>query len=323
VTYETAEALRMALEQRLNDRSRETGVSIDRLRRRVVFERVVARLAHAEPGKWVLKGGMALEVRLRDRARLTKDIDLGLRDAVSAHAALHERLVDALAVDPFDDRFVLAAGPVAELGPDGGGHTTWRSSVVAHLAGRPFGGVRIDVSSRAHELERTDTVPLPNSLAFADIHAPTVEVIDVNRHAAEKFHAMLREFGDRENTRVRDLLDLVLLVENELLDRMALGSAVREVWQEREAAPPPASLQICQRAGLSATSASPPTTSSPPVPSLPPSTSSRRCGPMSPPRSPDHGTSQEGRCTDLTTGEARLGHQDRTRCHAQGRRAQR
>ena len=240
MTYETAEALRMALEQRLNNRSRETGISLDRLRRRVVFERIVARLAHAEPGRWVLKGGMALEVRLRDQARLTKDIDLGLRDGVNEQAELHERLVEALAADPFNDRFVLVAGPVTELSPDGGGHTTWRSSVAAQLAGRPFGGVQIDVSPRAHELDLTDTVALPNSLAFADIEAPAVEIIDVNRHAAEKFHAMLRQFDDRENTRVRDLLDLVLLIENELLDRPSLTSAVRDVWQERDGTPPPA-----------------------------------------------------------------------------------
>jgi hypothetical protein len=49
----------MALEDRLLARSNETGVSLDRLRRRVVFERVVARLHAAEPGRWVLKGGMA------------------------------------------------------------------------------------------------------------------------------------------------------------------------------------------------------------------------------------------------------------------------
>ncbi len=79
VTYETPQALRRALENRLLTQSSETGMSLDRLRRRVLFERVVARLQAAEPGSWVLKGGMALEVRLRDEARLTKDIDLGLR----------------------------------------------------------------------------------------------------------------------------------------------------------------------------------------------------------------------------------------------------
>jgi hypothetical protein len=40
----------MALEQRLLTRSGETGVSLDRLRRRVVFERILARLQAAEPG---------------------------------------------------------------------------------------------------------------------------------------------------------------------------------------------------------------------------------------------------------------------------------
>lgn len=242
MSYKTPEALRMALEHRLNGRASETGIGIDRLRRRVIFERVVARLTHAEPGKWVLKGGMALEVRLQDRARLTKDIDLGLRDTVEDRVELQERLVEALALDPFYDRFVLAAGAVTELQPDGGGHLTWRSSVSARLAGRPFGAIQLDVSPRAHELERTDTVPLTNSLAFAEIEVPSIEIIDVNRHAAEKLHAMTRDFGDRENTRVRDLVDAVILIEHELLDRDALSSAVRDVWEERNGSRPPLAL---------------------------------------------------------------------------------
>lgn len=242
MTYETAGALRQALEHRLNSQSLESGVSIDRLRRRVVFERVVARLAHAEPGTWVLKGGMALEVRLRDEARLTKDIDLGFRGTVGERSELQGRLVDALSVDPFGDRFVLAAGAPTELTPDGGDQLTWRSSVSAGLAGKPFGGIKLDISPRSHELQQTDVVTLPNSLAFAEIEVPNIEIIDVNRHAAEKFHAMLRDFGDRENSRVRDLLDLVILTEHELLDLATLREVVRQVWRERDGGSPPATL---------------------------------------------------------------------------------
>jgi N-methylhydantoinase B len=108
MNYGSPQALRMALEQRLLNRSSESGVSLDRLRRRVVFERIVARLQHAEPGTWVLKGGMALEVRLQDAARLTKDIDLGLRGGAITSEHLGERLVNALHADPFatsDDAF--------------------------------------------------------------------------------------------------------------------------------------------------------------------------------------------------------------------------
>lgn len=100
MTYETAEALRIALEHRLLNQSQDTGVGLDRLRRRVICERVVARLQAAEPGQWVLKGGMALEVRLRDGARLTKDVDMGLRSAISGASELRDRLVEALSPDP-------------------------------------------------------------------------------------------------------------------------------------------------------------------------------------------------------------------------------
>jgi hypothetical protein len=232
----------MALEQRLFNQSMESGVSLDRLRRRVIFERIVARLQAADPGRWVLKGGMALEVRLGDDARLTKDIDLGLRAEVSRHEDLQERLVDALALDPFDDMFVLTAGAVTQLMEDGAGHVTWRSKVAASLALKRFGAVQLDVSPRPHELAQTEVVALPNSLAFAGIDSPTIEIIDVNRHGAEKYHAMLKDFGDRENSRVRDLVDLVILVEHEMLEPRDLAAAVVRVWQERDGIDPPADL---------------------------------------------------------------------------------
>jgi hypothetical protein len=192
MTYNSPQALRAALERRLLDQSRTSGVSLDRLRRRVIFERVVARLQAAEPGSWVLKGGMALEVRLRDSARLTKDIDLGLRAARIEPATLQERLIEALGADPYRERFVLRPGAVTELMEDGHGQATLRSKVVGHLAGKPFGSIQLDISPRPDELEQTEVVPLPNSLAFAGIEVPDIEIIDVHRHAAEKYHAKPR-----------------------------------------------------------------------------------------------------------------------------------
>lgn len=240
MSYDTPQALRAALEQRLLNESTETAVNLDRLRRRVIFERVVARLQVAEPDVWVLKGGMALEVRLRDAARLTKDIDLGLRGAVDDAEDLHERLVEALTADPFGDRFEFAVKPVDLLMEDGAGHVTWRTKVTTSLAGRPFGVVQLDVSPRPHELDQTQVVSLPNSLAFAEIGSPNIEIIDVHRHAAEKFHGMLKDFGDRDNSRVRDLVDLVILAEHDLVDARSLGPMVTQVWRERDDSPPPA-----------------------------------------------------------------------------------
>jgi hypothetical protein len=242
MTYDTPRALRMALEQRLLTQSRETEVSLDRLRRRVVFERILARLQSAEPGLWVLKGGMALEVRLREQARLTKDMDLGLRDDVADATDLRERLVEALGTDLEEDQFVLVPGPAAQLTEDGDGQPTWRVKVAAELAGKPFGAIQLDISPRTHELEATEVVTLPNSLEFAGVATAQAELIDLQRHAAEKFHAMLKDFGDRENTRVRDLVDLVILSEHELIEPSALASTIRHVWLERDDSPPPPGL---------------------------------------------------------------------------------
>jgi len=242
MTYGSPQALRTALEHRLLANSREAGVALDRLRRRVLFERIVARLHAAEPGLWVLKGGMALEVRLSDSARLTKDIDLGLRDTVPTPTHLHERLIDALSDDPFNDRFVFEVSEPAALREDGGGHLTWRASIAAFLASKPFGAIKLDVSPRAYELQATDRLTLPNSLGFAGIPTVEVEIIDVHRHAAEKFHAMTRDFGDRENSRVRDLLDLVLLIENDMLNPSVVADSARAVWAERDGTEPPRRL---------------------------------------------------------------------------------
>lgn len=65
MTYQSAQALRTALEHRLLARSTETAASLDRLRRRVMFERIIVRIQATEPGQRVLKGGTALEVRTR------------------------------------------------------------------------------------------------------------------------------------------------------------------------------------------------------------------------------------------------------------------
>lgn len=242
MTYDSPQALRAALEQRLRNRSAESAIPLDRLRRRVVFERLVARLERAEPNTWVLKGGMALEVRLGDEARLTKDVDLGLREITAHSSTIRERIIDALDEDLDGDGFMFVVGPVEQMAEDGAGYFAWRTSVQASLAGRSFGAIKVDISPRPHELKATDRLTIPSSLDFAGVSAVEIEVVDIHRHAAEKLHAMLLDFGERENSRVRDLIDLMLLQEHELLEPAVLAKTVADVWSERDNMPPPQRL---------------------------------------------------------------------------------
>src|SRR5690606_32598736 len=74
--YETATAFRSALEARLLNLSRSGGFSLARLRKLVVFDRLMTRLVQIAPDQWLVKGGVALDYRLREHARTTMDLDL-------------------------------------------------------------------------------------------------------------------------------------------------------------------------------------------------------------------------------------------------------
>src|SRR5215210_3343309 len=78
--YRTAEALRRSLDDRIVQESRRSGLSPQRLRKSVAFERVLARLVVASQERWVLKGGLALAFRLGAASRPTLDIDIARAD---------------------------------------------------------------------------------------------------------------------------------------------------------------------------------------------------------------------------------------------------
>jgi hypothetical protein len=63
--YETGGAFRQALEDRLRVQSASSGSPLVRIRKMIAFERFLARLFTDQPNTWVLKGGLALQLRLR------------------------------------------------------------------------------------------------------------------------------------------------------------------------------------------------------------------------------------------------------------------
>lgn len=94
-TYPSAASFRQSLEQRLQTIAKDTGIDLQRIRRKVGFERFLARLFATKPYPWVLKGGYALEVRF-GISRATKDLDLGTKLKI---AGKEEQQLDIL-LDP-------------------------------------------------------------------------------------------------------------------------------------------------------------------------------------------------------------------------------
>ncbi|WP_283135441.1 nucleotidyl transferase AbiEii/AbiGii toxin family protein [Rhizohabitans arisaemae] len=231
--YPNAVALRRAIEDRLKAKANESGMDLMRLRRLLIFDRICARFAMTVPGRWVFKGGTVLEFRMPNRARTTKDIDLALRDGDLGDGELRDELIETLGADPDEDRFVFLVGTPTALHPDSGGRPGWRFGVQAELAGKPFGGVKLDIVARPEELTETEELRLPGFLDFAGVPPRFVEVVHPRQHFAEKLHALTRDYGDRPNTRVKDLLDLVLLIEDGLVPDAALVTACRHVFTVR------------------------------------------------------------------------------------------
>lgn len=232
--YATPDAMRAALDARLNNESRALGLDIGRLRRLAVFERILVRMNLEQPGAWILKGGVALEVRFRERARTTKDLDLTVMVQVENGDALRETLIDILAADPEGDGFTFEVSAPQTLTADAAGNSAFRFSVRSILARKTFSSFRMDVAPRPDELLATESLALPGVLEFAGFPRHEATVSAIAQTIAEKVHAMTLPRGDRENTRVRDLVDIVFLIEGGFDDAAAVSDAASHVFGIRD-----------------------------------------------------------------------------------------
>ncbi len=195
--YRTAAALRTALEDHLRRRAHSTGVPLDRRRKEIAHQRLLARLALvAPPGSWALKGGRALLARLDTAARATKDADATRRANLDHFGDILEEAVDTDLGDGF--RFeVGAARPMTAETEQGG----VRYPVLALLDGREFERFQLDVSSVPGDRRPLERLQLRDLLGFAGIEPPTVPAISIAQHLAENLHAYVRDYGSQDNSR--------------------------------------------------------------------------------------------------------------------------
>lgn len=234
MTDSNATALRASVEARLSNRASELGVDINRMRRHFVFQRILVRLSTSTT--WVLKGGFALEARLLADARATRDLDLATLHETDG-TLVREDLIDTLGADAGDElRFTVSMAK--SIADDQAGNPGWRYSVEASMAGRPFANLVLDVVARAAEIEGgTEVVEIPAPVS--NLSAAQMPTVGLAQHAAEKLHALSRRYGSRPNTRVKDLVDLVLLDEAGLLDRARVAERFRVVCEARDGQWPP------------------------------------------------------------------------------------
>lgn len=250
-TYESPESFRMALTDRLRAEAAKRGIPIETLRTKVFIERLLARLFHDERAPWLLKGGYSFELRYRPRARTTRDIDLGVQNlsgivAANRSAAIRDELQKAAELD-LGDHIVFQIGSArhAVQGAPQGGATF---PVEARIAGKQCAVFRLDVGFGDASFGKAEELVGDDLLSFANIPPARVRSISIPQQFAEKIHAYTFEWKGRENSRVKDLVDLLVLIERAQMDVDSLRAAIRATFDARtthstprELSPPPES----------------------------------------------------------------------------------
>src|SRR5580698_5237287 len=241
-TYATAGAFRRALEERLKRAALTDRIDLVRLRRQVSFDRLLARLFREEVAPWVLKGGYALELRFK-AARATVDIDLTVRNVPGVNADQNEVLramLQTAANVPFGDWFEFVVGPpVMDLtaAPYGGA----RFPIEARMDDRIFVRFHLDAGVGDVIAEPLETIVCRDWLGFSGIESSRVRMIAREQQFAEKIHAYTLP-RNSANSRVKDLVDMALLIGSGGLDKQRILDALRLTFDRRVTHDLPASL---------------------------------------------------------------------------------
>ncbi len=226
--FRAAAPFRQALEQRLNARTAGDGTRIARDRKRVAFERLLVRLNVIASDRWLLKGGFALDLRLAEKARATRDVDLEWQ---ADEAELIEALIDAASAN-VGDHFTIHVERTATPQDRLGGSHRFRAAVT--LAGRPFEPFVLDVGLRSDPIGPYDTLATPDLLAFAGIEPAPICAISLEQHIAEKLYAYTRRYADGQpSSHVKDLVDIVLMSELASYEFSGLRGAIVRLFETR------------------------------------------------------------------------------------------
>jgi hypothetical protein len=236
--WRSADATRRALSDRIAQRY-PAEQRAQRLRE-VAYRRLVARLFTTQPERWVVKGGVALILRL-DPNRTSNDIDLTYVAAAGGHAVALHALADAVAHDLGDFfTFEIVRGSAEEIDPDHPLERALSVPVVARVGRAVFAEFSVDLALPRVDVLSVEVLPGAGALTgLAEVDAVgAVTVLTLPAQIADKVCAMFERHGDgvERSSRSRDLADIAMVATQEDVDGTALTEELRREERRRLAA---------------------------------------------------------------------------------------
>lgn len=224
------------------DQAKVRSEPVDRVRKKIAFQLILARLAKASGSEYTLKGGYAIEIKF-GVVRATKDIDLITRtlmratfakDFANAAKVMRQKLVNNLASPAgAEDRLVrFRVEDDMKIIQGGGGGV--QLSVRMMVGNQRYTEFSIDLSLEDIENPAREVVPISSMVAGLP-NPPDIETSANEQILAEKLHAYMRN-GEEFQARPKDLADLVL-VAGAGLDLAKARRLIAEVftfWQKDE-----------------------------------------------------------------------------------------
>lgn len=243
--YDNAISFRQALEDRIKNVARQRAIPLLRLRRQITFDRFLARLFDVKKKnqQWLLKGGYALEFRFHNLARTTKDIDFTIPHMKDPDENAIREMLQVEAKKDVSDWFQFFIGlPMREFNQAVYGG--WRYPVEARVANRTFTKFHIDIGVGDPVISKEEWKTGEDILGFAGIDPVRVAMIPVEQHFAEKIHAYSYPREKRPFSRIRDLVDMNLIIEQGLPRKDLVKLAIEETFKRRGTHEIPEDLEV-------------------------------------------------------------------------------
>ena len=217
---------RERLEKRLARVAREQGIDQERLRRWVSFLALCGALDRAIQtaalSGYYIKGGVAMELRFAERARATKDLDLGIG---GTRASRLQSLSEALSFgfDQFTFRIKTQTRDMEQA-------DTVRVQVAIQYRTRAWQTIEVDLGPA--NVDRVDLIE-PRVRGLVELGIPVispVRCLGLAEQVAQKLHACT---GPAAAGRARDVLDILLIDALGQLNYAGTAHVARRVFEAR------------------------------------------------------------------------------------------
>lgn len=242
-TNPSVQGQRAKINALLRKEAKSQGASVNEVRKQYIFSIFLGRIFNVPDSQWLLLGGNALILRTGG-GRYTQDLDLARAEpfynAETVQQELRRLVEHEVSESPF--RFDIHQIEMRTNHVDDYGYGTpaVRASVFAYLGVQEFERFSLDIVQQRHLQAPVEWLPLREVIQHETLeNLPKVPVAQLESHLADKICAMYEQHKGGPSTRMRDLADIVRIVQQLAFDAGILQEKLSHERQRRKMTLPP------------------------------------------------------------------------------------